>query len=514
MKKRVIFSVALVLGIASFMLVVTIFQLYKEAEKVQRSIFTSEVLSAGSQVINKIDNLLKGDTLLALEMRKEIDDSTAFVVLQKHAKKFLLDSARLHPVGVIRTTISYMRNDVVITNYDTVYFDTTYNKTFAAYNFPWENDISLTDFTDVISKNRSKKHIDLIEMDTNTINLLNEQYLNRIIKEALQETNINADFDFALYNAVTTQFVVLPRIVTPETILKSEFVFSLKPLERCSAPHYLIIYFKAERRIFFQRMSTITSLITLLMTIIAIFSSYTLYHLYRQKKISEIKNDLINNMTHEFKTPISTISLACEALSDKDMLTNDQTRSTYISIIDDENERLKKMVNNILQLAQLKKGQLKIEVEKFDIHELIKHICDNFSLQISSKNGKIFQYLYAQNPFIFADITHIENVIINLIENAIKYSPENPAIVIRTANEKKNIVISIADKGIGISKKNQKKIFHEFYRISSGNVHNTKGHGLGLVYVKKIIELHEGAVSVRSAPEQGSIFTIILPNKK
>lgn len=509
MKRIVIFSIALILTVSSFFLMFTIFQLYKDAEKVQKSILTREILSAGTDVVNRIDGLLKGDALPTNTV-VQIDDSIPNVVFQKQGKRFLLDPAKVAPIGVIRTTISYLKNDVVLSHNDTILFDTTYSSLFSPNQYPLDNN-SISSTLQQVSKS---DNVNLIEMDSSTVQLLNAEYLNRIIKEALVEQNIEGNFDFALYNSYTTQFVVSPHLVDPTTILNSEFIFSLKPTEKFIAPHYIIIYLKGERRILFQRMSTISSFILALIAIISFLNVYTLHHLYRLKKISDIKNDFINNMTHEFKTPISTISLACEALFDPDISEKPELRDSYISIISDENNRLKKMVNNILELAQLKKGQLRIYEEQLDIHKLISSICLDFSLQISSKNGKISHYLYAKNPIIFADSSHIHNVIVNLIENGIKYSQDNPDIVVRTESDKRNIYIKVADNGIGIAKKNQKRIFQDFYRVSFGNVHDNKGHGLGLVYVKRIVELHGGSITLNSEPFKGSEFVISIPYKR
>lgn len=515
MKRFVIISIGVILVVSSFFLVLTIFQLYKDAEKVQKSIFTREVLSAGTDVVNKIDALLKGDTLPAALVVENLDslkkniDTLNNIVFQKQGKRFLLDPAMVTPIGVIKTTITYMKNDVVLTHNDTIFFDTTYSKAFSPNQYPIDDEMNKT-----LQKVSKSDDVNLIEMDSGTVVLLNKDYLNRIIKESLVDQNIEADFDFALYNSYTTQFVVRPQKVDPATILNSEFIFSLKPSESFIAPHFIIIYFKDQRRILFQRMGAISSLILIFIGIIAFLNFYTLYHLYRLKKISDIKNDFINNMTHEFKTPIATISLACEALADPDIASGNELRDSYISIINDENNRLKKMVNNILELAQLKKGQLKIYEENIDIHKLINTICTDFSLQIGSKKGKISQYLYAKNPIIFADGSHLQNVIVNLIENGIKYSQDTPDIVVRTESDKKYLYIKVADNGIGIAKKNQKRIFQDFYRVSSGNVHDTKGHGLGLVYVKKIVELHGGDITVNSELQKGSEFVISIPYKR
>jgi len=515
MKKRAILSVTVVLIVVTSLLLITIFQLYKDAETVQRNIFTKEVLSAGTDVIEKIDQVLKGDTMVALPPTGDLVDTEQPALFQKHAKKFILDASRLQPIGVIHSTIQYMRNNVVITDYDTVYFDTTRYKSIIPYPMPWETDIAAF-IADQNSKRGKKGYydIDIIDMDSNTVRLLNKEFLYRIIKESLLAQNITAPFEFALYNVFTTQFVVSPsnQLMT-EKILKSEFIFSLKPSEKFLAPHYLMLHFPAERLILLKRYSFITALIIVLVSIIMLIFIFMLFVLYRQKKISDIKNDFINNMTHEFKTPLSTITLACEALSGEQMIAKKSSRDACVSIISDENERLKLMVNNILQLAQLKKGQLSMFLEPCDMHELITHICNSFSLLIKSNQGEINQYLYAEHHHLRIDIMHIQNVIVNLIENGIKYSKEHPKIAIKTENDKKNLLISVSDNGIGIPKKSMKYIFHEFYRVSTGNVHNQKGQGLGLVYVKQIVDLHGGTISVVSEPDMGSTFCIALPIK-
>jgi len=511
MKKRIVFSVAAILIVATSLLMLSIFQLYKDAETVQKNIFATEVVTAATEIMNKIDYVLKGDTLPTVSPINDSADTTRLILFQKHAKKFIFDASRVQPVGVIRTTINYMRDSVEITTNDTVYFDTTRYNTIIPYPMPWETDI----FAFIASQNakRGKKgsNIDLIEMDSNTVQLLNKEFLYRIIKESLVAQNINAYFEFALYNFYTTEFVVLPNPFMAEKLQYSEFIFSLKPSDRFLAPHYLMLYFPTERLILLQRNRFIITLIVVFVSIIMLLFIFMLFTLYRQKRIADIKNDFINNMTHEFKTPLSTITLACEALLDEQMISKKKNRDAYISIVIDENERLKLMVNKILQLAQLKKGQLNMQFESCNMHELIFHICDSFSLLIKSYHGELREYLYAEHYTLQVDRTHIQNVIINLIENGIKYSKEEPKIAIRTENDKKNLLISISDNGIGMSKKNMKRVFNEFYRVPTGNIHNQKGQGLGLVYVKKIVDLHDGSISIVSELDKGTTFCVALP---
>jgi two-component system phosphate regulon sensor histidine kinase PhoR len=240
------------------------------------------------------------------------------------------------------------------------------------------------------------------------------------------------------------------------------------------------------------------------------FSS-SLYQLMRQKKISEIKTDFINNMTHEFKTPISTISLACEALSDKDIIKSKSLYDNYINVINEENRRLGGMAERILQSASLEKGQIILKKERVDIHEVILEAINNIHLQGEKKGGRIKTNLKAESFIISADKVHITNVIFNLLDNANKYTPVSPEIIITTENSYSGLLISVKDNGTGISKANQKKIFEKLYRIPTGNIHNVKGFGLGLSYVKAIVEQHGGKISLESELNKGTKFIVYLP---
>jgi len=216
-------------------------------------------------------------------------------------------------------------------------------------------------------------------------------------------------------------------------------------------------------------------------------------------------------MTHEFQTPISTISLACQALSDKDIPRSNQMYNDYIQIIGDENFRLGEMAEKILQTAILEKGNLHLRAETIDVHTLIGDAIHRIAIQIEIRDGVITQSLHAKHPLINADKVHLSNVIFNLLDNANKYSPRKPQILVSTADADNGIYISITDKGMGISKANLKRIFEKLYRVPTGDVHNVKGFGLGLSYVKFIAEKHGGSINVESEQGKGSTFTLFLP---
>lgn len=227
-----------------------------------------------------------------------------------------------------------------------------------------------------------------------------------------------------------------------------------------------------------------------------------------------MRNDFINNMTHEIKTPIATISLACEALSDKDIMKSEKLHNNYIHVIHEENKRLGNLTERILQSAKLDKGQIMLKKEELDIHEIIADAITNIRLQVENQGGKIRTKLNASRPILMADRVHITNVIYNLLDNANKYTIKEPKIEISTEDSYSGLLISVKDNGTGISKGNQKKIFEKLYRIPTGNLHNVKGFGLGLSYVKAIVEQHGGKITLESELNTGSNFILYLPIHK
>lgn len=247
-----------------------------------------------------------------------------------------------------------------------------------------------------------------------------------------------------------------------------------------------------------------------ILIIIALFFK-TISMLIRQKKITEIKNDLINNITHEFKTPISTISLACEAMREPELSSNKKAMDKYGKMIFDENKRLKKLVENLLNTASIEKGDYDLKIEKVNINTIVDETLNNFKPQIEAKKVRIIKLLNATNSRISGDVFHLTNIISNILDNAIKYANEDPEIVVETMNYNNSIRIIIADNGIGISSKDMDKVFETFYRVPTGNVHNVKGYGIGLSYVKKLVEAHKGKIDISSKPDKGTKVFITFP---
>jgi len=247
-----------------------------------------------------------------------------------------------------------------------------------------------------------------------------------------------------------------------------------------------------------------------MLVIIAAFY-VTLKTLLNQKKLSEIKSDFINNMTHEFKTPLATISLAVDAVRNEKVQNDKEKMGYFTGIIKEENKRMNKHVETILQAALMEKQELKLNLKQLHAHTIIKDVLDNYRLQLEEKEGKVELFLNAKNDLIDADEIHFTNLVSNLIDNAIKYSSDKVLIRITTHSSNKFLVIGVEDNGIGMSKETVKRVFEKFYRAHTGNVHNVKGFGLGMSYVKTVIDAHKGRIRVDSVLGKGSTFTIEMP---
>jgi len=247
-------------------------------------------------------------------------------------------------------------------------------------------------------------------------------------------------------------------------------------------------------------------------TLIIVAAFYvTVRTLLMQKKLSEIKNDFINNMTHEFKTPLATISLAVDAMRNEKVVQDREKSAYFSSIIKEENKRMNKQVETILQAALLDKQEVQLNLKRLPAHELIKSALNNITLQVEEKNGKLEVNMNAEKDLVLADEVHFTNLVNNLLDNAVKYSADQPYIKLTTDNVGKQLRIKIEDNGIGMNKETLNRIFEKFYRAHTGNIHNVKGFGLGLSYVKTMVEAHHGNIKAESVLGKGSCFTVMIP---
>ena len=343
---------------------------------------------------------------------------------------------------------------------------------------------------------------------------IDEMILDSLITVELKNRGIQTNFEYGIFSPLRNTMPVQKTGKYPDELLNKGFTYALFPSDMMARPNYLMVYFPNEKRFLLTQLSQMLFISVVFVILIILSFAYTVMTILKQKKVSEMKNDFINNMTHEIKTPISTISLACEALSDKDIIKSEVLYDNYINVINEENKRLGNLAERILQSASLEKGQIILKKELVNIHEIVDEAIKNIKLQVENKGGKIITKLKANSHFAEVDKVHITNVLFNLLDNANKYTQVNPEIEVSTEDSFSGILISVKDNGPGISKANQKKIFEKLYRIPTGNIHNVKGFGLGLSYVKNIIEQHGGKISLESELNRGTKFIVYLPVDK
>lgn len=328
----------------------------------------------------------------------------------------------------------------------------------------------------------------------------------------IKNVGIESPYEFALYDNFSSAPVIGNLKMDSLEEKSNYYSIPVYSNDFYSNSGFLIVSFPEKTHYILQSMWLIIFTTLAFVFIIAASFGASFYIIFRQKKIDGLKNDFINNMTHELKTPVATISLATQMLQNEKVISSPEKIKRYSEIIDEENKRLTGHIENVLQAARLDRGGLKLKSEKLDIHELLEDIILSFELRLENENGKLQANFKAQQPIINGDKMHITNALSNVIENAIKYRKETPLnVTISTQNSDSGVIITIADNGIGISKENQKMIFEKFYRVPTGNIHNVKGFGLGLSYVKIIVEAHHGTIRVNSELGKGSEFHIHLP---
>ncbi len=340
----------------------------------------------------------------------------------------------------------------------------------------------------------------------------NYQELDSLIVEQLLVNGIDIHPVVGLYNGTERSFLYSSDPQHEQQLEESPYRYSFHPAGVVSTSQFFIILSFPSAQLFLQRNSNLFVYLSFfLVVIIAAMFIISLRAMANQRKLDQMKSEFINNMTHEIKTPLATIGLACEMLRDETISQDSESRKNFIGIINDENQRMRVLVETILQSAKMSNKNFRINPKEVDIHQIIDKVSTSFKLPISNRNGKLTIDLQADPSVVVADELHITNLVYNLIDNGIKYSSEAPDITVSTRIVEGQLELRVSDHGIGISKDDQKHVFEKFYRVSTGNVHNVKGFGIGLNYVAQVVKLHHGHIALESELGQGSTFIVTLP---
>ncbi|MCC6413629.1 MAG: HAMP domain-containing histidine kinase [Saprospiraceae bacterium] len=378
----------------------------------------------------------------------------------------------------------------------------------------FEDNVNMWEYLKVSQMLNSKPLAERIKLDL----------LSQSLKEELTSRGFASPYQYGVYSKARNSFVVMndyyvvvdnsPQITQggASSLYNSPYHVALfqKDIE---SPGYMAIYFPNRTSLVIGSVWKTLALSVVFTGIILFCFWYTIVVIFRQKKLSEMKTDFINNMTHEFKTPIATISLAADSIGSPMVVNNPDKIKRFTDIIRQENRRMNSQVERVLQMALIDKKDFQLKLDEVNLHEVIRQVADNFSLQVEKRNGTLHLLPEAERPVIEGDATHIFSIILNLLDNANKYSPDAPDITIATRNVPMGVEVAVHDKGIGISKEARKHIFDKFYRVHTGNLHDVKGFGLGLSYVKAIMTAHKGLVDVKSEPGKGSSFMLTFPFK-
>lgn len=340
---------------------------------------------------------------------------------------------------------------------------------------------------------------------------VSSEEIDSLLKDGFNNAGIDIEFEFGVLSGFEDSLKLFFNDYDSYELINSQLRTELFQADIFPFKNILVVDFPGSRFYVLRQSAPLLFLSLLFVSFIIWAFIFTIKTIYRQKRFSASVISFINNMTHEFKTPLSSISLASEAISKPEVSGSIDKLNRYNQIIKDENTRMKKQVEKILEMSLLEEGDYELNLTSVDVHDILNRALNNASLQLESQNGKIISSLNAEKHFLNGDVVHISNIFHNVIDNAIKYSNEKPLITITTESDSENITITISDNGIGVSEENVKRVFEKYFRVPTGNIHNVKGFGLGLSYVKLMVEAHKGEVRFTSKPGNGSTVEIIFP---
>ena len=335
--------------------------------------------------------------------------------------------------------------------------------------------------------------------------------LEFFLQKEFEALAMNIDFEYAIFDCSSDE-MVYGNYCTYSVDSKDDVELGKLP-KYDQFTYYFGVKFPTRSSYLVGKMQ-LSIIFTVMLFVTILFFAYAMFVILRQRRLSQMQKDFINNMTHEFKTPISTIKISADVFLKNEAIQKDDRLMRYANIINEQNQRLNNQVEKVLQLAKIERDSFKLNYEKVDVHELINSTLQSVQLNISKAGGVLKSKLNATDPIIEADKLHLSNIIYNLLDNAVKYCKEKPEVLIETSEFEGKIILKLEDKGIGIAKENQSKVFDKFYRIPTGNVHNVKGFGLGLFYLKKICDAHDWKIKLESEIDKGTSISILMKREK
>lgn len=419
--------------------------------------------------------------------------------MSRSALRFVIVLAALSIVGIVITQVYWVRKA----------FDLRENQFYRDVNTALTN-VALKVYE--VNKTPSPSNNPVSQISSNYfVVALNSPVdgglLEFLLVNEFEKRQVTADFEYSIYDCMD-KCMVGTTYISPK---KTKVASTLPEPPRLDADgYYFAVHFPLLKADLISQMG-IWGFSSAVMLVVIFFFVYTLLVILRQKRLSEVQKDFINNMTHEFKTPIATIALSAEVLKQPDIIESPERLQQYTAIIEKENSRLRDQVERVLQIATLDKKEAALKRDPVNMHQVIEEATQQVLTTLEWRAGQLVNDLRANQFVVKGDPLHLGNIIRNLLDNAVKYSLEKPAVKVVTANRNGKLLIYVSDQGMGISTEDQKRIFEQFYRVHTGNVHDVKGFGLGLYYVKRMVELHQGRVSVESRKGEGTTFTIELP---
>jgi two-component system phosphate regulon sensor histidine kinase PhoR len=476
------------------------------------------------QVLINVSKGLQNKELQAFWLNFDFDDSTSVKMNNTNLGKYFdlnknefgENTNRIYSGGGVLGEDSKASSDFLVATSDSIQLaklinskvNDFFNEDQTSESITSEERINRIMRMDEAEKNILSSYISQFTSKIPIHKRLSEELIEATISKELQNHNLKTAFEYGVYsNSLAT------KVHSDDFSMTEPSTYSVPLFVGISgnSNYQLLVNFTGKKQVVLSSIILMAVLSIVFTLIIVIAYSSALSQLIKQRQISQIKTDFINNMTHEFKTPIATINLALDAIKNPKVI-NDQAKvSKYLQMIRDENKRMHAQVENVLQISKLEKNELDLKKERLQLHELIEDALTHVELIVEDRKGYIQSHFGALRSSVLGNEAHLTNVIINILDNAIKYSIEEPKVDIYTENVRNSIILKIRDQGSGMSKGVQKKIFEKFYREHTGDIHNVKGHGLGLAYVKRILDDHHATIHVESERGKGSTFIIKLP---